>query len=193
MFKELLIKLGKYLKNKKIPYMIIGGQAVILYGEPRLTRDIDITLGWGKEGLEDILSLCKKISLKPLPENTEDFVAKMMVLPTLEEKTGIRVDFIFSYTPYEKEAIGRAKKILLDDVEVNFAAVEDVIIHKIFAHRPRDIEDIKNIMLKKPAIDKDYIKRWLSEFDRSMPEEHLLEVFQKLLVETGSERPFRPE
>ncbi|GAH87084.1 unnamed protein product, partial [marine sediment metagenome] len=25
--------------------MIIGGQAVLLYGEPRLTRDIDVTLG----------------------------------------------------------------------------------------------------------------------------------------------------
>ena len=25
--------------------MLIGGQAVLLYGEPRLTRDIDITLG----------------------------------------------------------------------------------------------------------------------------------------------------
>jgi hypothetical protein len=27
--------------------MIIGGQAVLLYGEPRLTKDIDITLGRG--------------------------------------------------------------------------------------------------------------------------------------------------
>jgi len=25
--------------------MVIGGQAVLLYGEPRLTKDIDITLG----------------------------------------------------------------------------------------------------------------------------------------------------
>lgn len=25
--------------------MIIGGQAVMVYGEPRLTKDIDITLG----------------------------------------------------------------------------------------------------------------------------------------------------
>jgi len=29
--------------------MVIGGQAVLLYGEPRLTRDIDITLGIGVE------------------------------------------------------------------------------------------------------------------------------------------------
>jgi hypothetical protein len=32
------------LNEQNIPYMIIGGQAVLLYGKPRLTRDIDITL-----------------------------------------------------------------------------------------------------------------------------------------------------
>jgi len=34
--------------------MVIGGQAVLLYGEPRLTKDIDITLGKGIESLEKI-------------------------------------------------------------------------------------------------------------------------------------------
>jgi hypothetical protein len=34
--------------------MVIGGQAVLLYGEPRLTKDIDITLGEGIESLEKI-------------------------------------------------------------------------------------------------------------------------------------------
>ena len=41
--------------------MIIGGQAVLLYGEPRLTRDIDITLGvnanYQEEEIEDDIHL----------------------------------------------------------------------------------------------------------------------------------------
>jgi hypothetical protein len=54
MFEETLIKIANFLNHLSIPYMIIGGQAVLLYGEPRLTRDIDITLGidiekWLKE------------------------------------------------------------------------------------------------------------------------------------------------
>ena len=96
MFKELLSKLGQGLAAKNIPYMVIGGQAVILYGEPRLTRDIDITLGIGREALSAILNLCASLSLKPLPGGIEAFVEKTMVLPTLDEKTGIKVDFIFS-------------------------------------------------------------------------------------------------
>jgi hypothetical protein len=31
---------ARELKEASIPYMVIGGQAVLLYGEPRLTRDI---------------------------------------------------------------------------------------------------------------------------------------------------------
>lgn len=45
MFKKEIEKIAKVLRKRKIPYMIIGGQAVLLYGEPRLTKDIDIALG----------------------------------------------------------------------------------------------------------------------------------------------------
>ena len=45
MFERLLQRLSRELEARSITYMVIGGQAVLLYGEPRLTRDIDITLG----------------------------------------------------------------------------------------------------------------------------------------------------
>ena len=45
MFKEIIIRIAKAFNENNIPYIIIGGQAVLLYGEPRLTRDIDIILG----------------------------------------------------------------------------------------------------------------------------------------------------
>lgn len=45
MFERLLERLAGSLDRHKIPYMVIGGQAVLVYGEPRLTRDIDVTVG----------------------------------------------------------------------------------------------------------------------------------------------------
>ena len=45
MFKTLLTTISRELGKAGLPYMIIGGQAVLLYGTPRLTNDIDITLG----------------------------------------------------------------------------------------------------------------------------------------------------
>lgn len=37
--------------------MVIGGQAILLYGEPRLTRDIDITLGINVDELKSYSSV----------------------------------------------------------------------------------------------------------------------------------------
>jgi hypothetical protein len=54
-----------------------------------------------------------------------------MVLPCLDEKTGIRTDFIFSFTPYEEQAVKNAKAVTMNKVNIKFAAPEDVVILKI--------------------------------------------------------------
>ena len=161
--------------------MIIGGQAVLLYGEPRLTRDIDITLGVNTEYVDELLKVIRELSLKPIPENIKLFVQQTMVLPALEETTGIRVDFIFSFTTYEIEAIKRARKITIMGQEVCFASPEDVIIHKIFAGRPRDIEDVRSIILKNSDMDIQYIRSWLKEFDQSSEKKEFLKTFEEVL------------
>ncbi len=44
MFTRILKQIASALDKAGIPYMVIGGRAVLLYGEPRLTKDIDVTL-----------------------------------------------------------------------------------------------------------------------------------------------------
>lgn len=164
MFEELITKIAGALREARIPYMIIGGQAILLYGEPRLTKDIDITVGVGLERLPKIIDVAKQVGLEPIPKDLDDFVKKTYVLPTQDINLGVRVDFIFSYTPYERQAIERANKIKVKERMISFASLEDVIIHKIFAGRARDIEDVKSIILKNPNFDKSYIRQWLKEF-----------------------------
>lgn len=181
MFDRILSRVGACLNKNDLPYMIIGGQAVLLYGEPRLTRDIDITLGVGADQLDRLLQTIELIPLKPLPQDITTFVRQTMVLPTSDEPTGIRVDFIFSFTPYETQAIKRAKKIKILGQDVSFASVEDLIIHKIFAGRPRDLEDVRVVLLKNPDVDIHYVEMWLKEFDDASNEKIFLATFKKSL------------
>ncbi len=53
MFEFLIEKIARMLDEAGVRYMIIGGQAVLFYGEPRLTRDIDITLDATLEQWDD--------------------------------------------------------------------------------------------------------------------------------------------
>jgi len=185
-FESLLKKLSQELNLQSIPYMVIGGQAVLVYGEPRLTKDIDITLGINVDELDKLVNLIKTLNLNILVDDYSQFVKDTLVLPTIDEITGIRIDFVFSYSEFEKQAIKRAKGISIENTKVNFASLEDLVIHKIISARPRDIEDIKSVVLKNPNYDSEYIIKWLREFDLSLGQGYL-KLFEGIIDELDNQ------
>lgn len=182
MIEELLKRIALQLDNNDIPYMVIGGQAVLVYGTPRLTRDIDITLGIDTDKFPLVETVCKSLGLKMLPEKPEDFAIETKVLPAEETELYLRVDFIFSFTPYEMQALNRVKKIRMSGYPVKFASLEDVIVHKMIAGRAIDEEDIKNMVLKnRKKIDLSYIRKWLLEFGKIPEQKGISGRFETLL------------
>ena len=180
MFQRLLKRLARKLDSTKIPYMVIGGQAVLVYGEPRLTKDIDITLGINVDELNRIIGVVDALKLKILVDDYKNFVKETFVLPVMDEKSKIRIDFIFSFSPYERQALTRTNNIKLGKDVVKFASLEDVIIHKIISGRARDLEDIRVVLLKNPEFNREYIEKWLQEFDLSLCE-NFTKIFNELL------------
>ncbi|HUU20873.1 MAG TPA: hypothetical protein VMW72_27265 [Sedimentisphaerales bacterium] len=67
MIQKLIKEIAESLDEERIPYMIIGSQAVLIYGRPRLTRDIGIALGIDADSFALIEKTCKKLKLKMLP------------------------------------------------------------------------------------------------------------------------------
>ncbi len=144
--------------------MVIGGQAVLLHGEPRMTRDIDVTLGVDVDEFARVLTALQPAGFEVLSENAEEFARKTRVLPLRDSESGIRIDLIFSFSPYERQAIGRATSIRIGQVDVRYASLEDLIVHKMVAGRPRDVEDVRGILARNPAYDRWYVLKWLREF-----------------------------
>jgi predicted nucleotidyltransferase len=174
-FPAFIARIARELTGRQIPFMLIGGQAVLLHGQPRLTEDIDITLGVDPTKLDVVQELCVTLGLEPLPRDVSAFVRETFVLPTRHPETAIRVDFIFSTTPYERQAIDRAVRVTLEGVSVPFAAAEDLIIHKLFAGRARDLEDAVGVARRRGnALDWGYVERWAREFASIPGREDLL-------------------
>jgi len=181
MFASLLEQIALGLEARGIPYMLIGGQAVLLYGEPRLTRDIDITLGVGPERLADIQEMAATWGWQALVDAAHEFVQRTLVFPCQDPRSGIRVDFIFSFSPYERQALERVRRVPIGSAKVCFASLEDTLIHKIVAGRPRDLEDARSIVLKNPDLDAAYVRRWLGEFERSLDQPYR-RIFEEILA-----------
>lgn len=180
-FAGLLARLSGAFDAHRIPFMLIGGQAVLVHGEPRLTQDIDVTLGVGPSRLHDVLAVCSALGLAPLPEDVTAFVQTTFVLPATDPATGIRVDLIFSTTPYEAEAIGRAERMDVGGGTVPFATAEDLIIHKLFAGRPRDLEDAAGVVRRKgPGLDWAYLRKWCEAFARVPGREAMPDLLAEL-------------
>jgi len=159
--------------------MIIGGQAALIYREPRFTADIDITLGINVDSLDIMIQIINELDLKIIVKKTEEFVEETLVLPTIDEITGFRVEFIFSFSDFEKEAILRANKVKIDDCYVNYCSLEDLIVYKIIASRAKDFEDIENMLKKNKIFNKDLIITNLMNFDKSLSTNYV-DIFNKL-------------
>jgi predicted nucleotidyltransferase len=178
---QLLATLTRALRDAGLPFMLIGGQAVLLHGRPRLTEDIDITLGAGPERLPDLLAACAASALTPLPADPAAFVAETCVLPARHAATGMRVDCIFSTTAYEREAIGRAELVAVGGERVPVASAEDLLVHKLFAGRPRDLEDAASVVRRKGAtLDWEYVRRAAAGFRDVPGRERMTEQLEAL-------------
>lgn len=186
MLTELLSRVAAALDLAAIPYMVIGGQAVLLHGEPRFTRDIDITLGVGTEAIDRLLLVIDELGLRPLPDDPRTFVAQTLVLPAVDDATGIRLDMILSSSGYEAQAIERALSVTIGDRQVRFATAEDLIVHKIVAGRPRDLEDVRGVLLRNPGLDRAYVRRWLRQFEEAAETDEggsLVGTFERIAAE----------
>ena len=182
MIDELIVRIARSLDKEKVPYMIIGGQAVLLYGRPRLTRDIDITLGVDADQFEAAARVCADSGLEIRPGEPEAFAAETGVLPAEDVASRMRVDFIFSFTPYEQQALSRTRQVDLGGYAVRFASCEDVIVHKMVAGRAIDEEDVKSMLVKnKDSRDCQYIRKWLVEFGKIPEYSEVLRGFEDLL------------
>ncbi|MGH7572933.1 MAG: nucleotidyl transferase AbiEii/AbiGii toxin family protein [Gemmatimonadota bacterium] len=84
-----LATLSQSLEAKDLPFMLIGGQAVLLHGQPRLTEDIDVTLGVELDRFNTVLEVCEELEQDPLPREVEPFVRETFVLPALHGETGL--------------------------------------------------------------------------------------------------------
>ena len=164
-FAPLLAGIARELRARRLPFMFVGGQAVLLHGAPRLTTDIDLTLGVGPQDIASVEAVGRRLELASLVPEPASFAAETFVWPTRHPSSGIRVDFIFSNTTYEQAAIARATHVELAGASLPVAAPEDLILLKLFAGRPRDVEDARSVVARQgERLNWPYLEHWAGEF-----------------------------
>lgn len=177
-----LKQITTFLKQQRIPYMIIGGVANMFWGKTRLTQDLDITV-LCKEG--KIPDFVEKIgnNFTLLPDNPLSFLQQTRVLPA-KTGVGVRLDIIFARLPYEETAIQRAKTVKFGNLPVKVCTAEDLIIHKIISERQLDLEDVQWIIKRQyNRLDRDYLDPLVQGLSQLLERPEIWRFYLNLLKE----------
>jgi predicted nucleotidyltransferase len=152
--------------------LIIGGAAVSLVAEPRLTQDIDVLVVLHTEDVAGLVRTAARHSLVPRISDAEDFAQTARIVLLRHEPTGVDVDVSLGALLFEQEADARATRVSADGIVVRLPTPEDLVIMKAVAHRPKDILDIQAIAAVHPDLDRARVEHWVRVFGEAldMPE-----------------------
>jgi hypothetical protein len=136
---ELLAALNTVLSRWGRWY-VFGAQAVVAYGVPRLSADVDITLDLLPDEPERFTEDMKAAGFE-LRVSDRDFVRRTRVMPFVHTATGMPLDVVLAGSGLEDEFLTRACHVDVGGIVVPVIAREDLVIAKILAGRPKDFED----------------------------------------------------
>jgi len=173
--------LAAWLEAEKIPYAIIGGVAVAIVAQPRMTKDIDVAISLDSGRLESFLETASAFHLGPRINDAADFARRQQVVLLEHQPTSINVDLTLAAIEFDYELIARARTLVVGPLNLNVATPEDLIITKAVAHRPRDVADIESILNIEQNVDQERIRHWVRRFAESLEMPELLEDLEKLL------------
>ena len=184
-YRSLLKRIASACDECRVPYMIIGGQAVMLHGEPRQTLDVDVTVQMSHQNREEIELLLNKTGLRAVSPDVYRILEESLVLPVVDADSNIPVELIFSPYGFEEPVIKRAVVRGIDRVPVRFISAEDLIVYKIVAGRGRDLQDVQGILERKgDKLNLDQIERDLKDIEEATGSSDLLPRWNELKANT---------
>jgi hypothetical protein len=133
---------------------VIGGLAVLRWGEPRQTRAVDLALltGLGAEGqfVDPILERYRP----RVPEARRFALAHRVVL--IETTSGVPVDISLAGLPFEARVIDRSTRFdIVEGARFTTCSAEDLLVLKAFADRAQDWLDIEGVIVRQgPRLDR---------------------------------------
>jgi hypothetical protein len=174
---EALRRVVLFLERESIPFVVVGGLANAVWGEPRATRDIDLKVYMGERSFGEFADLvaAEFAPSEPIP-GTPDLIVSIVVLPE------IVVDFLIAIPGYEEVVLARAQVRAFAGMQLPFCSPEDFVVYKVIADRPKDWADVEGVLIEQGGrLDQGYIHEWIVQFAEVLERPDWLERYGELV------------
>jgi hypothetical protein len=162
-------------------FCFIGGLAVLRWGAPRFTRDIDVSLlcPFGSEDQVSEPLLAAGYTGRIF--DAGEFARRSRVL-LLQSPEGIPIDVALAALPFEDLMIERSSTYAFENGSLlRTCSAEDLVVLKLFAFRQRDILDAETIVQRqRGALDWWYIAANLEPLAEVKGEPQIMATCERL-------------
>jgi hypothetical protein len=152
------------LDQAGVAYMITGSIAAGLYGQPRMTRDIDVVaVLYPAHATTLVDSLAPDFTCDL--ETVRDAIAARRIFNIIHNATTHKVDIIVRENrDYEIEKFERRRRVQVDGQAVWVISPEDLVLSKLLwtkdSRSELQLRDARNILILQKDLDWPYIDRW---------------------------------
>ncbi len=174
-----------WLDEARIPSMIIGGVAASILGRPRLTQDIAALALLQEASWAEGIRTAAQHAIHHRIEDALQFARRTRVLLMRHTTSGVDIDVILGDLPFERTALARCESHDFGGVLIRLPRVEDLLVMKAIARRPKDIQDLEGLLAAHPEVDARSARRWVREFATAMNMPEVLAEFDALLSRQG--------
>ena len=154
-----------------IPYMVTGAVAAVIYGEPRLTRDLDLVLGLHPADAARVAGAFPSDSFyTPPPEVIEEEARRSHHghFNVIHHETALRADcYVAGEDPLHQWAMERRMKHDVGSVPVWVAPIEYVMVRKLEWYHEggagRHLDDIRAMLrVSGGRVDRTSLEAWIA-------------------------------
>lgn len=177
-----LAGLVNWLNAANVPSMVIGGVAASVLGRPRLTQDIDALAILPETDWAAAIAAASPYGIVPRVEDPLDFARRSRVLLMRHVDSGIDIDITFGALSFERTAVDRSEMHAIGGLSVRLPRVEDLLVMKAIARRPKDLQDIEGLLAAHPEADVALVREQVREFATATSMSDMLEEFDRLLA-----------
>jgi hypothetical protein len=147
---------ARLLASLGTDYAVIGAHAVNCWLEPRLTRDIDVTVAADRAQLASLRAGLVGAGFRIAREHGAQEPSGPDFIRFVSGDGVVTIEVQAAKTEFQREVVRRAVRT---PEGVRVATVEDLIVLKLIADRTKDQADLEGL-LGLGALDWAYVEKW---------------------------------
>lgn len=142
---DLLADLAAAFGGIGVRWYVFGAQAALVWGRPRLTTDVDVTVQ-STVSTRELVAALERHGFSLRVDGTDAFIESTRVVPFDHGASGLALDVVLAGPGLEELFLERAVPVDVAGTLVPFISPEDLVVTKLLAGREKDIDDVRGVL-----------------------------------------------